>query len=244
MSDEKPQAKPPYLPWTTFQNVTDELRGKGLPETLDRTAIQGKSGSTQTHYLAALRYLGMSDAKDRPTERFKAYMANTEQRPTMMAEILKEKYGEALALGASSTPAQLTAQFREYGVEGETGRKAIAFFLNAARFANIKVSPYWPQTRPGGGGRRRQGNGAAKTRKRGRSKAHEETIPTTQPAATDAKSRYIDLLLKKAEEEFDTDLLDRIEKVIGVGDATSSKTQASVPAPGQDDGDIPGGDES
>ncbi len=243
MPDEPTRHKPPYLPWTTFQNITDELRGKGLPGTLDRTAIQGKSGSTQTHYLAALRYLGLLDAENRPTERFKAYVTDTEQRQAMMADLLREKYGEALALGTSSTSAQLTAQFCEYGLEGETGRKAIAFFVNAARFADLQLSPYWPQTRPGGGGRRRNGNGTPKPRKRGRSSSRAEDPPPS-PTATDHKSRYIDLLLKKADEKFDDGLLDRIEKVLGVGDQQQATSPpSSISADGRDDDKALGGDE-
>jgi hypothetical protein len=229
MPDDAKPTKPPYLPWTTFQNITDELRGKGLPGKLDRTAIQGKSGSTQAHYLAALRFFDMIDSGDHPTERFKAYVANVDQRKTMMAGMLKDKYAAALALGTSSTSAQLATQFREYGLEGETGRKAIAFFLNAARFGGIQVSPYWPQTRPGGGGRRGNGNGVPKTRRR-RVKTPPPAQEQSQPAAASAKDRYIDLLLTKASEDFDKELLDRIEKVIGIGEASATAQATSSTA--------------
>src|SRR5690348_15478815 len=67
MADDS-QHTPTYLPWTTFENVTEELRGKGLPRKLDRSVLKGKSGSTQAQYLAALRFMGMIDGEDRPTE--------------------------------------------------------------------------------------------------------------------------------------------------------------------------------
>lgn len=225
MEKQHAEPKPPYLPWTSFENITDELRGKGLPQTLHRTAIQGKSGSTQTQYLSALRFLGFIDGKDRPTERFKTYVENPDQRKQIMLDVLNEKYSAALALGKTSTPHELNSQFRKYGVDGETGRKSIAFFLNAARFAGLELSPYWPQTRPGAGGRRR---GTSTTPRRtgrrnggkGGGKSDDEEDDDSPPVTTDAKSRYIDLLLKKAEEEMDDALLDRIERVIGVeGDA-------------------------
>jgi hypothetical protein len=239
---------PVYLPWTTFQTTTDELRAKGLPRTINRSVLSSKSGSTQAQYIAALRFLGMIDGEDRPTERFKAYIANPDQQPAMMAEIIREKYGEALALGLDSTPADLTEYFRERGASGATGRKAITFFLSAARFANIELSTHWPQTRPGVGGRRRSASGAGKSRKRGtRAKTPDETLGQNGTRPADPKNRYIDLLLSKAEQddELDTDLLDRIERVIGVAEgqkraprSTRSKPQAPIPeeTDGGDDG--------
>lgn len=244
MSDDTKQPKPPYLPWTTFQNIADELRGKGLPNKLDRTAIQGKSGSTQAHYLAALRFFDLIDAEDRPTERLTDYVTNPDRRKAIVAEMLQEKYAAALALGTSSTSAQLSAQFRDYGLEGETGRKAIAFFLNAARFAGITVSSYWPQTRPGGGGRRGSSNGSSKPRKRRPKTANGTDQQPVALPASNAKDRYINLLLKKAEEDFDTDLLDRIENVIGIGDQQAQG--APVPQGSAQRGDEAddGGDDS
>jgi hypothetical protein len=228
MADDT-QHTPPYLAWATFDNITEELRGKGLPRKLDRSVLKGKSGSTQAQYLAALRFMGMIDSEDRPTEFFKSYVETPDMRPQIMREIVQDKYGPILALGTDSTTAELTEKFRGYSLSGETGRKAISFFLNAARFAGIPVSSHWPQTRPGVGGGRARANGTTAPRRRAtrRKPAEPEArLPIREPP-DDAKGRYIDLLLKKAEADdaLDTDLLDRIERVIGIENSNSKRSK-------------------
>lgn len=254
MADEM-QVKPVYLSWTTFQNVTDELRAKGSPRKLDRTVLPGKSGSTQQQYIAAARFLGMVDAEDRPTARFKAYVEEPDRQQEMMREIVQEKYAGALALGMDATPGDLIEYFRNAGLTGQTGRKAMAFFLNAARFAGIPVSSHWPQTRPGVGGRARS-NGTTAPRKRATRRKTEDTTPSPSVDETttqDPKARYINLLLDKAQEDFDTDLLDRIERVIGIdGGAKRPKMsgrskRSSAPAEAEAEAEpteaAPGGDD-
>lgn len=67
-----------------------------------------------------------------------------------MREILESKYAGVLELGMNATQAQLVDAFRDLNVNGSTLRKAIRFFLAAAEFAGIKVSPHFkaPPTDP------------------------------------------------------------------------------------------------
>jgi hypothetical protein len=215
MTEEALDTKPPYLPWTTFDNITDTLRAKGLPPQLDKTAIQGKSGGIQTQYLAALEFFGLIDENKAPTDRFKTYVANPEARPDLMRELLEEKYPTVKALDKNATAKQLTDAIRDLGVEGDTARKAQAFYLNAAKFAGMQLSNHFPKTRPytrrsTGGATRKRGRRSTSTQRNG-----DENDQVT-PQSKDAKSRYIDLLLKKAEEDLDPELLNRIERVIGI----------------------------
>jgi hypothetical protein len=225
MTEETVETKPPYLPWTTFQNITDELRGKGLPPQLDKSAIQGKSGGTQAQYLAALQFFDFIDGDNVPTERFKTYVANPEARPDLMRDFLAERYASVLALGKTATPAHLDAEIRSFGVAGDTARKAQAFFLNAAKFAGIELSPYYPKTRPQRSRRSTSGGSSRSTRRSTSQQKPAEQNGGDAPQGGDAKSRYIDLLLKKAEDDLDPELLDRIERVIGV--ASQAETTSS-----------------
>jgi hypothetical protein len=96
----------------------------------------------------------MIDAAGVPTDRLRVYATQPEQRSEILREILREHYADVVALGTGATQQQLTDQFRAFGIEGETVRKAIAFYLNAARQAEIPLSPRFKTTRPGAGGRK------------------------------------------------------------------------------------------
>ena len=64
-----------------------------------------------------------------------------------MDQLLHEHYGPIIELGRQhSTAQQLMDRWKEtYGQEGETRRKAITFFMHAADFAGIQLSPLWEQ---------------------------------------------------------------------------------------------------
>lgn len=218
MATDEPTSgpKPPYIPWTTFINLVDELGGKGLPDQIDRSVLKSKSGATQSQFLAAARFLDLIDRDDRPTERFKALASRPEDRKALVEQLVRDHYADALALGSAATQAQLDAKFRSYGLQGETARKAVGFFLNAARLAELPLSSHYQQTRPGQGGRRRGATGGGVRRQRSSRTENPGETPSPPPTGSDARERYIDLLLKKAEDDMDDALLDRIERVIGV----------------------------
>jgi Family of unknown function (DUF5343) len=225
-TESTPQRQPPYLPWATFENTLDRWRQETLPARIDRTTLRGQAGGTQSQFLRALTFLGLIDAQGHPTPILDALVRNTDDRPRILAGLVREAYPEAMALSQNASPGQLEEAFEQaYNVAGETRRKAIAFYLSAARAAEIQLSPHFPSTRPGRGGR--TGNGGPRRRTSNRQGAknqrrdRDETPATSTPS--DARGRYIDLLLKKAEEDLDDALLDRIERVIGVAQKDADK---------------------
>jgi hypothetical protein len=133
----------PYLSWSSFTNLLDKIRDGGAPSQIDRTWLGG-SGSYQSAALAALRAFGFVDADDRPTERLLTLAkAGEAQRPELMRPILTDFYGGAFALGSNATQGHLEKWIRDRGLSGETVTKAISFFLAAAKFADVPVSPFW-----------------------------------------------------------------------------------------------------
>jgi hypothetical protein len=89
-------------------------------------------------------------------------------------------------------------------------RKAITFYLAAARFAKVELSPHFsaPRASSGPTGKRRQRSAKA----------------TTSPAQsgtdtmTDLRTKYVETLLEKfaaANGEVDPDLANRIERLVG-----------------------------
>lgn len=202
----------PYASWGSFTNLLDRMADSGLPQRVDRTYLSSMAGSTQSHILKALRELDLMDSDDRPTDALKRLVAaQPDDRGPIYAELVQSHYAEAIDLGAGATQGQLVELFRDsYGVQGSTARKAIAFFLAAAKAGDVEVSQHFSTPKR----TRTPSNGA--TRRTRINRTPDDTPPPQRPKATTAKDRYIDLLLKKAESEMDPELLDRIERVIGV----------------------------
>src|SRR5436190_9517934 len=73
--------------------------------------------------------------------------------------MLRDRYPEAVDLGGTNaTTDELVEVFNGYGVKGDTARKAIAFYLQAAKYAgDIPLSPNFktPTVRTGTGSGRR-----------------------------------------------------------------------------------------
>lgn len=211
----------PYVSFKTLTNLLEKMGEDGAPQRIDRTYLANLPGSTQSMLLSALDTFGLIDASKQPTDRMKALIAaDADELSAKIAELVRAFYGPALNLGDNATQGQLEEVFTEqFNVSGSTRRKAIAFFLAGAKFGGIPVSKHFktPKVSNTGSGSRSRGgkspNGAAGGERQ-----------TPPPAATDAKARYIDLLLKKAETDdaLDSDLLNRIERVIGVEPETSS----------------------
>jgi hypothetical protein len=211
MNDSAPDRfTPPYISFAQLQGVLERMVNEGVPSRIDRSYLSSWSGSSQAQFLKAARSLDLLDEHGHPTEFLKILVSEPSQRPRLIGDVLQEKYADALALDKSATQQQLDEVFRGYGTSGATTRKAVTFFLHAAKFAGIELSPFF--TAPRGAGAPRTGTAGRRRRSTSRSSDHDP------PPAQDAKQRYIDLLLKKAEgeETLDDKLLDRIERVIGV----------------------------
>lgn len=148
--------QPPYLAWSTFDGILDQLKATGIPDKIDRSVLVGKSGGDQSQFLRACRMFGLMDEEsEQPTERMRE-LVNAEDRGPLLGQILREAYPSVVALGNGATQAMLEEKFREFGIEGDTVRKAIAFYLSAAKQTDIELSPRFQTTRPGAGGRRKR----------------------------------------------------------------------------------------
>lgn len=227
MSDDENSANgftAPYVSWGSFNNLLDRMGTEGMPVRIDRSYLSNMAGSTQSHLLKALKELDLIGDGNEPTEKLKALVANAESRPERIAALVREHYAAALDLGSNATQSMLEELFAEsYNVKGSTRGKSIAFFLAAAKYGDVSVSQHFKTPK------RTSSNGSSPKRKP-KGKTPPPADPPTPPATTSldkAKSAYVELLLKKAdsEDQMDSDLLDRIERVIGFGEGkTSSPT--------------------
>lgn len=150
---------PPYFAFKTLTNTIVSMEEHGPPNRIDRTFLTAMSGAGQTQFIAGLKSLGLIDKAGNVQPRLIELVENPDDRPRLIGEILREKYPEAVELGkGNATTGELVEVFNEYGVQGDTARKAIAFYLQAAKYAgDVPLSPNFstPKVRSSGGTKRK-----------------------------------------------------------------------------------------
>jgi len=146
MTDNQGHVKsvPPYVTFKGLMNFVDGLK-RGIPGQVDRSLMKTMSGSMQNQVLSALKYLQLIDNNGNIKD-FLTRLVNSEGtvRTKVLHDILSASYpflfnGFDLSKATSN---QFRQKFIEAGATGDTVRKCIAFFLSAAKEANIEVSPY------------------------------------------------------------------------------------------------------
>ncbi len=140
--DAAPRTTPaPYLPFLTFQSAIESLE-HGIPKKLDRTIWPSQSGLVQSQILMAFRFLGLVDAEDRPAGLLHELVEHKEHRKMLIGEIVHGAYADIISHDLTKmTPKMLDDAFEQFGVTGDTKRKAVTFFLKAAKFADVPMHP-------------------------------------------------------------------------------------------------------
>lgn len=174
--------QPTYMAYATFEGILDQLKANGIPDLIDRSVLSNKSGGDQSQFLRAAENFKLIDSEKAPTERMRQ-LVHAEDRGPLLGEILRESYPGVVALGTGATSAMLEEEFRKFGIEGETVRKAITFYLNAARQTDIELSPHFKATRPGAGGRRTAG-ARRRTKSTTGSQNDQQTPPPANPLSS------------------------------------------------------------
>lgn len=139
---------PVYIPFKTFLNAVETL-GQGMPTKLDRSVWPSFSNGVQSQTLGAFKFLGLVD-EDRGVKPILQRLVNSkdDERKIVLAEIIEEKYAEAIQLANKNASfQQLLDLFRGYGVQGGTLERAIRFFLDACDYSNLKRSPLWAKAK-------------------------------------------------------------------------------------------------
>ncbi len=142
LGGQRQAVAPPYISFNTFRTLLDWLKSEGGPLLFDRSFWHAKfSGGTGTQLVAALRFLGLLDG-DRPLPDLESMAtASVDERRFILAVVLKDSYSVVPFDELDrATPAMLRAWFRAYPIDGHTTRKAISFFINAAKEAELPMS--------------------------------------------------------------------------------------------------------
>lgn len=180
---------PPYgISWRTFLHALDKMAEHPLPPALDRTYLTWMPGGHQTQYLAATRSFGLvSGSEHTVTPLLTKLVTEPTSRPGIIEDLLRTHYAPVVELaGTNATYKALSDLWREqFGQDGETRRKAITFYKQAAHYAEVPVSPHWDTgtTRPSSPTK-------PKARKARKSTPKPTLVALTDHTGTEAIHRY------------------------------------------------------
>jgi hypothetical protein len=167
MTEEQPtEPVPPYASFTTIQNLIVRMEKHGVPRRVDPSYLVGMAGGTQNQVTHALKSMGLIDEDRVVNPALSKLVKHPEERPRLVGDILRERYPRLVGLGLNATRGDLDTALHAYGLNGATARKAASFFIAAAKYAELPLSPHFPTSRPGSGG----GGGTSGTRKRSAAK--------------------------------------------------------------------------
>jgi hypothetical protein len=132
---------PPYVSFKTLMTIVTKMEAEGTPPRIDRSYLEKFAGGYQTQIIAALRSLDLIDTKGEVQPSLVELVDDGEHRAESVAKFVRQFYPEPVRLGTvNATQGQLEEAFRDYGVSGDTLRKAIGFYMAAAKYAQVPVS--------------------------------------------------------------------------------------------------------
>ncbi len=220
----KTEATVPYVPFKTFISALDSM-ASNMPITVDKS-IWNFSGGIKSQLMSTLKFLGLLTQTSAPTTDLKKLAEDKGNRPVLLRDILKRSYQPIfehdLTKATSATFAKVMAD--NYNQEGETHRKAMSFFLQAAKFSGIPVSKYLQGKGSLAAVRRK--NGIRKAREQGSGDESAQVERTQSPKGsvkTITLSNGIELSLSASADTFAMSAGDRkfvleiLEKMEGYG---------------------------
>lgn len=215
----------PYAPTSAISLVIDQYRERGLNFPLTTGSLErlGIEASLARRSLAALKQLDLIDKEGNATETLdKIKVAPTSELQAVLADWVRAVYKPIFQYADLGDVERVTDQFRHYEPGGMRNRMVSLFFGLCVKAGLIDKAP----------GQARGPSKAAGTRKTTATRTTKDKTKDTgaQPPPADdppprdsARDRYADFLLEKAraQEMPDPDLLDRIERALGIGGEAS-----------------------
>jgi hypothetical protein len=211
-----------YVPFRTFLSAIEALE-HGVPRKLDRTIWRSQSGVIQSQIMMAFRFFNLVDEDDRPTQALHRLVASPEQRPEQVKALLHYAYHDIIDHDLTKmTPRMLEEAMDHYSVTGDTRRRAISFFLQAAKYAELPMHPLLlGQTRNTSGTRKRKAkrpgfvpemNGAVDpTYQLAPTRGSEKSVHLSSGGAVTLSLSYDPFALSEEDRKFVFELVDKLK---------------------------------
>jgi len=138
------QRSPAYLPFKTFLSALDRL-AQGMPHEVNKECFPTYSGVIQGQIIGALKFFDLIDdigvPKGSALEQL-ALQKSIARRKVNLLPLVRTAYSELIKLNpARLTPSKFDSAFEGYGISGDTKRRAKTFFIHAAQFVGLELSP-------------------------------------------------------------------------------------------------------
>jgi hypothetical protein len=217
----------PYAPIRSITALIEQYREKTLPTPITNATIMrlGIEESLSRRAIASLKILDLIDENGEPTPTLKKLrVVPSDELTTCLAEWFRDVYKPILTyVEPTDDVVRIADQFRHYEPAGQRNRM-VSLFLGLAKFAGLLSEvPTMPRTRT-------EANGVPQRRRIPKTpkpegdvppqgdKATQKAPPAPQDSLTEARQRYVDMLIKMAGEADtpDAQLLDRIERALGI----------------------------
>ena len=137
---------PPYISFATFKTFVADLKEQGVPPRIDRHVWKDRfAGSVGPYLVGALRFLRLLGADDSRTDNLALFVKaqGTDEWSAVLHTTLKNAYGAVITPDLQTiTYGHLAERFKDsYKLDGDVQRKAVAFFINAAKDSGLSLSP-------------------------------------------------------------------------------------------------------
>ncbi len=215
-AESEKTAVKPYGSFKALLNVLEKMEG-AIPPRLDRSYLGGSEGA-KTQLLATMRFFMWIDGSGTVLPALiELVNAGIKDRPRLIRQVLELHYADSNKLTPiNGTQRQLEESFLP--LTGDTARKAVTFYLHAAKYAQLPISKNFKI--PHGQGAARSSRPASARRKAPTPPPNTRQNPDQEippPPSVDPKQRYLSMLLDRAakDDTLDPDLLNRIEKLLG-----------------------------
>ena len=146
MTEEQKALSAPYTAFQSVKTALTQFKENGTPARVDRTVLPTFSGAVGSQVMQAFKFLKLVGPNNDTRDDLVALVetVGTDEWTSALRNILKTSYGPLFAINLeTASPSQFSEVFRrEYPGADDVVRKSMTFFLNAAREAEIKISPY------------------------------------------------------------------------------------------------------
>jgi len=210
----------PYLPFKTFLGSLDPF-SQSIPPRIDRT-LWNQSGLVQGLIMNAYRYFHLVDANDKPTPQLQQLVkSKNESRKAQIKDLITISYPEIVSLHdlATMTPKMLDELMEKYNVTGETKKKAVTFFLQAAKFAEMPLSSFLTEKIRSTSGPRRRPATVSATNNRvttgtpsGIASTNTKRIYLASNGTVEMTISYDPFSISKDDRDFVFELIDRLQQ--------------------------------